>query len=198
MKLKVIGIIFLLLMIGAGIWQHHIIKQYKEENNRLTYNLENINSSLDSVKDKNGEMHNTISVLNLKTSELGKINSSLESELENMRIKLKNLENATVTDIEYRYVTDTIETVKYKYNSWFSSFDNNYISANWKSELDSTNTVLSVIDFNAEINDTIITATEIIYKGWWFWRKPKEIKLHIKSKNPYSNINSVESIKFSK
>ncbi len=194
--LYLIGII--VVMIGALIFEYHCVKVYKQESKRLEYNLNNINSELDSVKNKNGEYHNTVSVLNLKASELNKINSSLSKELENMRIKIKNLENATTIVTEYKYVTDTVETVKYKYNSWLSSFDNQYISAMWKSELDSTNNVLSVSDFSANVNDTIITATEIIYKGWWFWRKPKEIKLHIKTTNPYSNINEVQSIKFSK
>ena len=196
MKSVIYKILIIVLLGFTGIYFGKSYISYKNENKRLSYNLSIINNQLDSVVDKNGELHYTISSLNLKSNELKNINSELESELKNMKIKIKNLENASVTKIEYKYFTDTIYSEKIVDNKYITTIDDPYYSASWNSTISNDN--LIVTDYQTHFNDTIITATEIKYKGWWFWRKPKEIKFHIKSKNPYSNINQVENILFTK
>lgn len=193
-----------LIIIGfAGIYFSKSYISLKKDRQRLEYNLVNINQQLDSVVDKNGELHYTINSLNLKASELNKINSELNDELKNMKIKIKNLQNVSVIDIQYKYIhdtiysekiiTDNIDNITYK-----TIIDNPYYSASWNSSLIDDKSKLVITDYQTQFNDTIITATEIKYKGWWFWRKPKEIKFHIKSKNPYSKLNQTESIIFTK
>ena len=194
MKTLFIKIIILVIMGFAGIYFGKSYLSLKKENNRLTYNIVNINQQLDSVIDKNGELHYTINSLNLKTSELSKVNSELNDELKNMKIKIKNLQNATIIDIQYKYIHDTIVAKQVNDSVYKTIIDTPYYNAEWFSTVSENN--LTVTDYQTQFNDTIITATEIKYKGWWFWRKPKQIKFHIKSKNPYSNINQVENIKF--
>lgn len=200
MKNLFIKYLVVIVLVGLAIWQASTINKYKKDNQRLEYVISNVNQQIDSVKDKNGEYHQTINVLTLKSSELSKINSGLQLELENMKIKIKNLQNATVIVPEYVYKTDTVKTTIFvrEKNSWLSNIENPYVTASWVSTVDSLTNNLIVTDYQTQFNDTIITATEIIYKGWWFWRKPKEIKLHLKSTNPYSNFKDIQSIKFSK
>ena len=185
------------MIIGfAGIYFGKSYLSLKKENNRLTYNITNVNQQLDSVVDKNGELHYTINSLNLKASELNKINSELNDELKNMKIKIKNLQNATVIDIQYKYIHDTIVAKQINDSVYKTIIDTPYYNAEWFSVISENN--LTVTDYQTQFNDTIITATEIKYKGWWFWRKPKEIKFHIKSKNPYSKLEKTETILFTK
>lgn len=204
MKTNTIVKILLLIIVGfAGIYFSKSYYSLKKDNKRLEYNLTNINQQLDSVVDKNGELHYTVNSLNLKASELNKVNSELNDELKNMKIKIKNLQNASVVDIQYKYIHDTIYSENVIIDTltgdriYKTIIDNPYYSANWNSTLIDDKKLL-VTDYQTQFNDTIITATEIKYKGWWFWRKPKEIKFHIKSKNPYSKLNQTESIVFTK
>ena len=197
---KILG----LLIVGfVGIYFGKSYFLLKKDNKRLEYNLTNVNQKLDSVVDKNGELHYTVNSLNLKTSELNKVNSELNEELKNMKIKIKNLQNASVVDIQYKYVHDTIYSENVIIDTltgnktYKTIIDNSYYSAKWNSTI-IDNKKLLVTDYQTQFNDTIITATEIKYKGWWFWRKPKEIKFHVKSKNPYSKLNQTESILFTK
>ena len=194
---KIIISLIILVIIGfTGIYFGKSYIFYKNETKRLSYNLTSINQQLDSVVDKNAELHYTVSSLNLKASELNKINSGLNDELNNMRIKIKNLENASVIDIKYVYITDTIYSEKVSDKKYITIIDDQYYFAQWNTEVSDSS--INISNYHTQFNDTLITATEIIYKGWWFWKKPKEIKFHIKSKNPYSNVNQVENIKFSK
>ena len=206
--MKTITIVKILLVIIVGFAGIYFSKSYislKKDKQRLEYNITNINQQLDSVVDKNGELHYTVNSLNLKASELNKVNSELNDELKNMKIKIKNLQNASVIDIQYKYIHDTIYSENIIIDTltgntiYKTIIDNPYYSAKWNSTIVDNNIndkKLLVTDYQTQFNDTIITATEIKYKGWWFWRKPKEIKFHIKSKNPYSKLNQVENIKF--
>ncbi len=203
MKTLFIKIIILVIMGFAGIYFGKSYISLKKDKQRLEYNLTNINQQLDSVVDKNGELHYTVNSLNLKASELNKVNSELNDELKNMKIKIKNLQNASVVNIQYKYIHDTIYSENVIIDTltgnrtYKTIIDNPYYSAKWNSTVIDDKKLL-VTDYQTQFNDTIITATEIKYKGWWFWRKPKEIKFHIKSKNPYSKLNQTESIVFTK
>ena len=203
MKTLFIKIIILVIIGFAGIYFGKSYISLKNDNKRLTYNITNINQQLDSVVDKNGELHYTVNSLNLKASELKNTNSELNDELKNMKVKIKNLEAASSVNIQYKYIHDTIYSSNIIIdtltgNRTFKTIiDTEYYSANWNSTIIDNNKLL-VTDYQTQFNDTIITATEIIYKGWWFWRKPKEIKFHIKSKNPYSKLEKTESILFTK
>ena len=48
-------------------------------------------------------------------------------------------------------------------------------------------------DVQIQVKDSIFGLIEVEYKGWWFWRKPIRNIIKIQSKNPYFNLNEVQS-----
>ena len=41
--------------------------------------------------------------------------------------------------------------------------------------------------------DSLLLITETVYKGWWFWRRPKYSKIKIQASNPYLILKNVET-----
>lgn len=212
------GIIIILLgIIFAGCYfGYNKYKQLKIENNRLSNNYLIINQQKDSIIGKNGELHYTINTLELKKSELEKTNSQLVSDIKTMKVKLKNVENITSTNLSYQFKQDSLtkinskllEIIENKSDSinkiyqgikvFNTNYTNNYITTQWKSVINNHKNTLEIFDYQCEIYDSLLYITEIEYKGFWFWRKPKNLKLHIKSNNPYSKINTIQNIRLTK
>lgn len=175
------------------------VTSLKEENNRIRNNFNNVvKNELKVVKDKNNELHSVVNTLQLQKDEFESLYSDTQKELENMRIKTKNVRSIVKTNTIFKYIqkdsiqfvsvpiSDTVFNTKYTDNKWFST--------EWKTEISKNNSVINISDFKITANDSIYVVSEIEYRGFWFWRKPKNIKLHIKSKNPYISHDSVESI----
>ena len=92
----IIGILLLLLFIGYKKYNH-----IKQENQRATHNIENMNFQFETIKGKNGELHQAVKALTLKKDELEHFNYELSNTIDSMRIKQKHLESAT--KIRYNY-----------------------------------------------------------------------------------------------
>lgn len=177
-------------------------KRLSEDNNRLGYNLENINFKIDSVKTKNGDLQYSVNQLEISSKELNKINSNMSEELQDMKLKYKNLESAT--KIEIRYVTeyDTIyakpiepdNTGKSKKFNFYKEDKYNTMSGNIETIEPVTGAFISNI--KTEVKDGITTAIETKYKGWWFWKRAVSATLHIKSDNPNMKLDKVETYNF--
>lgn len=197
MSILIIITLFVLLML-----QFSKSKRLSEDNERLGYNLENANFKIDSVKTKNGELQFSVNQLTVTNKEFGKLNSDFEKELKDMKLKYKNLENAT--KIEIRYITkyDTIpakpinpdntgKAMKFEFTKEdkFTKITGNI---NTSEPVNNTFIDSMIID----VKDGITTAFETKYKGWWFWRKPVSTTLHIKSDNPSMRLDKVETYKF--
>lgn len=202
---------FLVILLAIGCYcGYDYSKKLKTENVRLQKNFYIVQEQIDSVIDRNGELHFTVNTLEVKKKELEKSNTELTSEIKNMRIKLKNVEQITSSNLSYQFIQDSLQQIisVYEQNSLVSNVDsikvfqtnynNDYISTHWKSIVDNKNNTLQITDYQCIFYDSLLYITEIEYKGWWFWRKPKNIKLHVKSVNPYSQINDVRNIQIIK
>ena len=180
----------------------------KNDRDRIEQNFENKEQKIKVLQDRNGTLHSMIVGLNLKTDEFKKNNSLLTDEINNMKIKLKRVESASNVVVKYRWKSDTIyqtklqviyDTIsKQKVKTFNTEINNKWINSSWKSVLSSDGKYLNINDYQVHLNDSLIFVTETMYKGWWIFRKSKGIKLHVKSKNPYSNIERIEYIKITK
>lgn len=181
-------ILLLIGMFGTISYQFNKIQKLQKENERVSNNFQNVNQQLQIVEDRNGEYHATVNKLNLTVDELKQYNSSLSEEVYNMRVKLKRANNVTqiVQSIQYKTdtvylspVNDSIKRFEIK-NEWIeNTFD---INSN------------TVSNYNLSVHDSLITVSEVVYKGWWIFKKPKGVRLHVKSLNPYSKFEKIESI----
>lgn len=198
MKNILISISIVGILIGIITYQHKKINEIKEDRNRIESNFYNLNQDLDSIKNKNGEYSYTVSTLELTKKELEKTNYQLVKEVENMKLKIKNLESLTNTEIEYIVKDSFVYVTKDTDTTFISGIKNEWINNTWKSTLTNKGNNLIVSDYQLVMKDSIITPVEIEYKGWWIFKRPKGVRIHIKSKNPYSKINKIEYIRLKK
>lgn len=194
-SLYITGAIVLLSLILGNIKSCQVIKDLKNDNARLSENFKNSSFKLDSVQGKNGELHYTVKGLILTKDELEDSNQELTEQLEDMRIKLRNVSGVTKTNIQYMFVHDTVfvstrDSISQNYHS---TIENEYVKSSWDSKLVSIDS-LQISNYKVSLIDSLSVVTETTYKGWWIFRKAKGIKVHIKSENPYSKIDKIEYI----
>lgn len=202
-KLKLTPILIALALAGTGliIHQRNQISKLKKENERVSNNFFNANQEIKTVRNKNGELSSTVNQLNLTVSELKQYSEQTASELNNMRVKLKNVSNITHFQTRIVYKVDTVfagdSTHEESHISSVGSkafrIKNEWIDNSFQVRTDSNRMYLS--NYSLAVRDSIITVTETQYKRFWiFWKRPVGVKLHIKSFNPYSNFEKIESI----
>lgn len=203
-KLKLTPILIALALAGAGliIHQRNQISKLKKENERVSNNFFNANQEIKTVRNKNGELSSTVNQLNLTVSELKQYSEQTASELNNMRVKLKNVSNITHFQTRIVYKVDTVfagDTTIHDGDhislggSKAFRIKNEWIDNSFRVGVDSNRMYLS--NYSLAVRDSIITVTETQYKRFWiFWKRPVGVKLHIKSFNPYSNFEKIESI----
>lgn len=202
-KLKLTPILIALALAGAGliIHQRKQISRLQKENERVSNNFFNANQEIKTVRNKNGELSSTVNQLNLTVSELKQYSEQTASELNNMRVKLKNVSNITHFQTRIVYKVDTVfagdSTHEESHISSVGSkafrIKNEWIDNSFQVRVDSNRMYLS--NYSLVVRDSIITVTETQYKRFWiFWKRPVGVKLHIKSFNPYSNFEKIESI----
>lgn len=203
-KVKLAPILIALALAGAGliIHQRKQISRLQKENERVSNNFFNANQEIKTVRNKNGELSSTVNQLNLTVSELKQYSEQTASELNNMRVKLKNVSNITHFQTRIVYKVDTV----FAGDSTIHDGDhvspggskafrikNEWIDNSFQVRTDSNRMYLS--NYSLSVRDSIITVTETQYKRFWiFWKRPVGVKLHIKSFNPYSNFEKIESI----
>lgn len=202
-KLKLTPILIALALAGAGliIHQRNQISRLQKENERVSNNFLSANQEIKTVRNKNGELSSTVNQLNLTVSELKQYSEQTASELNNMRVKLKNVSNITHFQTRIVYKVDTVfagdSTHEESHISSVGSkafrIKNEWIDNSFQVRTDSNRMYLS--NYSLAVRDSIITVTETQYKRFWiFWKRPVGVKLHIKSFNPYSNFEKIESI----
>lgn len=204
--MKLIGIlgIALLLSLGGSVILFQQYLKARKDRERISENFFNKNQEIKHLQDKNGTLHSAINALNLKESEFKRNNSQLKSELENMRIKLKRVNSVSNTVISYKYTHDTVYVTNaagYVKDSsgaarkvYYTNITNQWLSSSWESTLSENNDKLLIDKYSVALNDSLLFVTENVYKGWWIFRKLKGVRLHVKSKNIYSNIDQIEYI----
>lgn len=197
MRGKVIigGIIALMVLIGVVVSQRRQIVEIRKEKATYQRNFETATSGIESYRKANGELVAKVNVLELKSSELGRYSVKLEQDIKALNVKLKNAKAAKVIEYVYIYKTDTILIRETAPNRYFASLTDEWIKLEqWISVDDKP----SIDSLSLEVRDKLTLIDEVEYKGRWFWRKPIGVKLHLKSENPYLNIDRMESIEFRK
>ena len=197
--------------ISSMIGSYYLGMKYfeiKRDRNRIYENFKNKEQTITEFRDKNGTLHSMVTGLTLKTNEFKEMNNDLTAELKNMNIKLKRAESVTRTVVKYQFKTDTVytsipnivndsSTLKPR-TIYTTNINNKWINSSWKSTISADSKKLYVSDYSVSLNDSLILVTETKYKGWWIFRKAVGVKLHVKSKNPYSKFERIEYIKFTK
>lgn len=197
MKAKLIlitSIVFMLLSIGIyslyEMWQNE-----KEKRQTAERNITALTSDMETYRTHNGELVTKIQGLELTSNNLEQIQLKLYNEISGLKLKLKNALSVTEVETEDKFTNpDTIYlAVKNDTTKNFEYSDNwRYISA------EITNNTINPGNLITKMTDTLYCVPVIIYKGWWFWKKPKSIEAHFKNKNPNVSITGAKFIYLNK
>ena len=106
----VIGYVVLSLAVIGILW-HKTTKQ-STEIQRTSTNLVNSGFIIDSLKAKNGDLYATVNRLHVTENELSALNRDLMADIDNLNLKIKNLESASKVEIRYEYIRDTVTIIK--------------------------------------------------------------------------------------
>ncbi|MCK9415470.1 hypothetical protein M0Q97_02280 [Candidatus Dojkabacteria bacterium] len=168
------------------------IQNLKDKNSIMSQNLLNSKFEIDSIKNKNGEYHKVINGLLLEKNELKDFNSKLVEDIKNLNIKLKNVGSITKIQYEYIYNIDTIEIIKFSDSIFKAEYKDNWLFLSEKIETFNQGKDIKIDSINIILSDSLLIVSDIKYKGCWFWKKAKSVKLHIQSENPYIKLNRFE------
>lgn len=203
LNFKTILIIICIILIAVCAFLLRARYQDKNEIKRQERNIIHMNYNIDSLKQSNGDLSYSIHSLQVKKSELIYFNEELLEEIELMEVKLKKASSATKIEYKYIYLQDTtpINAQKINDSTFIASYEDKWIkmkelvAISYDTE---NNMCVDINKMEIGVNDAIYIISEDETKGWWFWKRIVGVKVHLKSKNPYFNLDRIESIRLEK
>ena len=187
----ILSLIGILLITVLSICTFSLLKSnriLKNDYDRLLNNLENTYDSLESYTAKNGQLVYQLNSIIVDYKELKIINPKLVKEIENLRIRIKNLSSVNSIDVQYTTIIDSIP-VLYEKPYYLINYSDNFTELNTK-----LNTNLnSLEDTKIVVYDSLIISNEFVTKGWWFWKKVTGVKLKFSASNPNLKLTNAES-----
>ena len=160
----------------------------KNDYDRLLNNLENTYDSLETYTAKNGQLVYQLNSIMVDYKELKIINPKLVKEIENLRIRIKNLSSVNTIDVQYTTIIDSIP-VLYEKPYYLINYSDNFMKLNAILNTNSN----SLEDTKLIVYDSLIISNEFITKGWWFWKKITGVKLKFSASNPNLKLTNAES-----
>ena len=176
-------VIACLLLISVAGFLYSKVERQKKEIERLDTNIEAINSEAVRFKTKAGKDAETVQALTLKRDELELFNSRLTKQVDDLRIKLRDVKAAHTVETELRIDTVVItektsvpKQYKFKY------------ADNWNKIIGVVSPDSTKLEFNSV--DTLDVISHVKQKRFLFFRigKPK-IRTTITNQNPKSTIH---------
>ena len=193
-------ILALILAIGVISIQAALIKKHKAEISRLEMNQEALLTDLQYYQDENGDMVARVNALTLRRDELETLIPRYTSEIETLKLKLKNVETLahvsmeTKAEVQTPTVTlqppsiqkaepDSPDPAVFPYTFTYND--------DW---LTITGTVFpdSLSNITVECRDSLTLVAHKTKKRCC--RKSKIIKYDVQSKSPYSIIKDVSYV----
>lgn len=180
--LSVVGLIW-----GLSITLHKLNEQ-KANYERMEDNLYHSNYAITSYKDKLNKTVYQNQALLLSKDELEHYNSSLIKEVDNLKIKLKNVQSVSNIQIEYQVIKDSIPVLYEKPFYRINYVDSGII---FKADLNTLTNALS--NTKISLSDSLSIVWTYQTKGWWIFKRKTGLKLVFKSTNPYMNLKGMQN-----
>lgn len=176
-------VIACLLLISVTGFLYNKVERQKKEIERLDTNIEAINSEAVRFKTKAGKDAETVQALTLKRDELEFFNSRLTKQVNDLRIKLRDVKAAHTIETELRIDTVVITEKTNVPNHYKFKYADNWNKITGVASPDSTK-----LEFNSV--DTLDVISHVKQKRFLFFRigRPK-IRTTITNQNPKSTIH---------
>lgn len=177
-----------LLLVGCIIFLSNSLKEKKEAIQTLENNNEQFLKGIRVLETENGKLVYKVNEVTITSAELALVNSDLSEELKNAKVKVKNLESLINLSISSKDTTTVNTRDTLIQNLPFRTF--NY-TTKWyqiKGIQDISTTKLDIGCYH-----DISIANEIIYKGWWIFKKPLKTVATVIVSNPKDSVQKVQS-----
>ena len=196
MYVYLIGIGIILILLASLIFTAHFALKARQNYVRAQQNLYNSDFQIDTLKTKNGELQYAVNTLTIKAKDLEELNPKLVEEIKNLKLKLKHVNTATQIQYNYTIKYDTVFVYKLTDTTFKASTKDAW--SDFSCDICIANNTVEVGNVGISLKDSLILVEEIKYKGFWFWKRPVYMTLHIKSENPYFNLDKVQTYYFYK
>lgn len=186
---KTTFIIFAIFLVSLAL-NAYFIKSNNDKREQIQVLENNQNSLLQekkTFKTENGELVQKNIQLQLTVDELKELNIVNESKLKELDVKYKNLQY--YVDVELKSsqhvqvpINDTLivrDTILYRAKRF--NYDNYWYTCDGIVYSDS-------VDLSLRCRHKILTMSEVKYKGWWIFKKPKRVETTIYVSNPTDTI----------
>lgn len=186
-KITVISICLAILSVAACVYMYNLLSNKKSQIQVLENNQESLAKDVETYRNDKNQLVQKNTQLQLTVNEMKELNLLSKQEMKDMEVKYKNLQtyvkvlleskqDTTVAVRDTTFVQDSTLIVGKHFN-----FDNYWYRCDGTIYNDK-------VDLKLGCNHEVIAASEIIYKGWWIFKKPKKIETTVMVANPNDTI----------
>lgn len=186
-KITVISICLAILSVAACVYMYNLLSNKKSQIQVLENNQESLAKDVETYRNDNNQLVQKNTQLQLTVNEMKELNLLSKQEMKDMEVKYKNLQtyvkvlleskqDTTVAVRDTTFVQDSTLIVGKHFN-----FDNYWYRCDGTIYNDK-------VDLKLGCNHEVTAASEIIYKGWWIFKKPKKIETTVMVSNPNDTI----------
>lgn len=181
---KPISLFLAVLSVLALIWTIDTLRDKLREQTanyeRMEDNLAHSNYSVTEYKDKLNKVVYQNQALLLTKTELERYNKDLVKDIDNLKLKLKNVQSVSNIQYVYDVCIDTLP-VLYEKPYYHINYQDSFIT--FRSDLNTDRNTLE----NTQIK--VIDSLSLIWtyetKGWWIFKRKTGLKLVFKNTNKY-------------
>lgn len=196
-------IIAMCVLAGCTALFSHLWWTQKSDKEILKQNCSSLTSQVEYYKVNDSIQVTKINGLVLSLNDAENYNRSLVAKLNNM--KIKNMELASLVEIKeqqlaqnpdtvYANIVPPTDTTRRELNVLYKDA---WTTANIKIQDDKDRAWINPGDMSYSTIDTITMANKIKYKGWWIFRRPVGVEVHLLNSNPNNNIVGGQYIEIS-
>lgn len=164
------------------------ISKQKESIQVLEVNAEQLLVGMRVLRTDSGMLVAKVNELTFSRAEIEYYNSELVKRLESAKVKIKNLESAIELSVSSKDTVTVLNRDTFIQNLPFRTFSYNTKWYQVKGIQDSLSTKLEIGCYH-----DISIANEVIYKGWWIFRKVIKNEVTVIVSNPKDTIEKVQS-----
>lgn len=187
-----------IVFLAAFVFQCSASKRLRNERNRFENNYNTALQGFEKVRAENGELVAKTDAYVLTLNEFKQQNDSLYQELKTLADKKRRVEYITRYETKTVYEHDTSYFYKLTDTTFELAHSDEWIDFKHTVTLDTNKFTLRSDSFRFSSCNKFTLMQETKYKGWWFWKKAVTTNVKILSKNPYTDIDTLFTVKFKK
>lgn len=186
-KIVIILVGLTVLSVGVSCYLYQRLSNKNQQIKVLENNQESLAKDVETYRNDKNQLIQKYTQLQLTSEEIKKLNLANLEELSDMKVKYKNLQSYVNVLIESSKdttinVVDTVIKIDstlivgkhFKFDDYWYRCEGTLYN--------------NKVDLKMGCNHGITAASEIIYKGWWIFKKPKKIQTTVLVTNPNDTI----------